>query len=168
MEARNTNRRARRFASVPPSAVAILIAAATIVAAATLFTHTFPATPAGATPVLTSTCVGGTLVMQTAVLPLTGTAGALRFDCGPLGTSGVTALTVAVSGSVTPSFALPAGATGVSLVTHVTTNAQCSGGTALTSGALTPLTAPASLDYCLSFASYPSGGIPTWSMTWSE
>src|SRR5205807_8683056 len=78
------------------------------------------------------------------------------------------AITSSSGGTSTPTFTLPAGATSLSLVSHVNSATVCTGGSPLTSGTGHGFTASDSLDYCLASNSYPSGGISSFTVTWSQ
>jgi len=144
-------------------AIALVLAVVAIsgVYGVTLFQHTFPATPSGSLPVISSTCTS--LTLETTGM-ITGVLATMLFNCGPT----VAAITSSSSGSSTPTFTLPPQATSLSLVAHVNSVSICTGGTALTSGTTRTFTSGQSLDYCLTSSSYPTGGIPTFTVTWSQ
>jgi hypothetical protein len=128
----------------------------------TLLQHTFPATPSGSLPVISSACT--TLTLETTTGLITGFPESMLFNCGPT----TAAITSGSTGPSTPSFSLPAQATSLSLVTHVNNVNICTGGSVLTSGTPHTFTASGSLDYCLTSNNYPNGGIPTFTVTWSQ
>jgi len=123
-------------------AIILTIVMITSVSAVTLFQHTFPATPSGSSQAITSTCT--TLTLETTGM-ITGLPESMLFNCG-----------------------LTTGATSLSLVSHVNSATVCTGGSPLTSGTGHGFTASDSLDYCLASNSYPSGGISSFTVTWSQ
>ena len=144
-------------------AIALVLTAVAItgVYGVTLFQHTFPATPTGTLPVISSTCT--TLSLETTGM-ITGVPETMLFSCGPT----TAAITSSSGGASTPTFTLPTQANSLSLVTHVNNVNLCTGGSALTSGTAHTFSSGESLDYCLSTNSYPNGGIPTFTVTWSQ
>lgn len=128
---------------------------------ATLFQHNFPATPPGGSQIISSACTTPTL--ETAGM-ITGFSEEMLFNCGAT----APAMTSSASGSSTPTFTLPAGATSLSLVSHVNNAILCSGGSSLTSGVAHTFASGDSLDYCLASSSYPSNGIASFTVTWSQ
>jgi len=142
-------------------AIILTIVMVTSVSAVTLFQHTFPATPSGSSQAITSTCT--TLTLETTGM-ITGFPESMLFNCGPT----AAAITSSSGGTSTPTFTLPAGATSLSLVSHVNSVTVCTGGSSLTSGTGHGFTASESLDYCLGSNSYPSGGIASFTVTWSQ
>jgi hypothetical protein len=137
-------------------AIGAFIAVAMVVAAATLFTHTFPSGVTGAR--LTTSCT--TLMMGTPSA-IAGT-GTVRFNCG----SSTPALVADGSGPVTPGFSL-AGTlyTSLAIVSSAAIGTACSGGTVLTSGsAVTP--AAGNYDYCATYLG--SGALTGFSLTWTQ
>ena len=144
-------------------AVALILTVVTItgVYGVALFQHTFPATPSGSLPVISSTCT--TLALETTGM-ITGVPATMLFNCGPT----TAAITSTSGGLSTPTFTLPAQANSLSLVTHLNNVNICTGGSLLTSGAARTLASGASLDYCLTSNSYPSGGISAFTVTWSQ
>ena len=142
-------------------ALVLTVVAIAGVSGVTLFQHTFPATPTGTLPVISSTCT--TLTLETTGM-ITGVPESMLFNCGPT----AAALASSSAGSSTPTFTLPSQATSLSLVAHVNNVNICTGGTALTSGVAHTFTSGESLDYCLTSNSYPNGGIPMFTVTWSQ
>jgi hypothetical protein len=144
-------------------AIALILTVVTItgVYGVTLFQHSFPATPSGTLPVISSTCT--TLTLETAGM-ITGVPSTMLFNCG----LSAAALTSSSSGPSTPTFTLPPQATSLSLVAHVNNALVCTGGSPLTSGTAHTFTSGESLDYCLASNSYPSSGIPTFTVAWSQ
>ena len=144
-------------------AIAIILAIVTVtgVYGVTLFQHTFPATPSGTLPIIASTCTTQTL--ETTGM-ITGVPASMLFNCGPM----AAAITSSSAGASTPTFTLPAQAASLSLVTHVNNLNICTGGSPLTSGTAHTFTSSQSLDYCLTSNRYPTGGIPTFTVTWSQ
>jgi hypothetical protein len=138
--------------------VAVLV---TGVYGATLFQHNFPATPPGGSQVIGSACTGLTLE---SVGMITGFSEEMLFNCG----ASAPALTSGAGGSSTPTFTLPAGATSLSLVSHVNNAIICSGGSSLSSGVAHTFASGDSLDYCLASSSYPGNGISSFTVTWSQ
>src|SRR4029077_17930747 len=124
---------------------------------AALVGHTFPATPSGTLPVISSTCTA--LTLETTGM-ITGLPASILFNCGPT-TAATAAITSSSAGSSTPTFILPAQATSLSLVTNLNNFTVCSVGCVLTSGTAHTFAASASLDYCLFATSYPTRGMPT-------
>jgi len=145
-------------------AIALMLAVLTItgVYGVTLFQHTFPATPSGTLPVISSTCP--TLTLETTTGMITGVPATMLFNCGPT----AAAITGSSGGTSTPTFTLPTQATSLSLVTHVNGVNVCTGGSLLANGTAHTFTSGQSLDYCLATNSYPTGGIPTFTATWSQ
>jgi hypothetical protein len=143
-------------------AIVIILTVVTItgVYGVTLFQHTFPATPSGTLPVISSTCTA--LTLETAGM-ITGVPSTMLFNCG-LSAAALTS----TSGTSTPTFTLPPQATTLSLVAHANNAIVCTGGTPLTSGTVHTFSSGESLDYCLTSNSYPSGGIPTFTVTWGQ
>lgn len=127
----------------------------------TLLLHTFPATPTGSLQVVSSTCT--TLTLETIGM-ITGVPETMLFNCGPT----TAALTSSSSGPSTPTFTLPPQANSLSLVPHLDNVDLCTGGTQLTSGTAHTFASGESLDYCLTSNSYPSGGIASFTVTWSQ
>jgi len=142
-------------------ALILTVVAITGVYGVTLFTHTFPATPSGTLPVISSTCT--TLTLETRGM-ITGVLETMLFNCG----STTAAITSSSAGTSTPTFTLPPQATSLSLVTHVDSVNFCTGGSALTSGVAHTFASGQSLDYCLTSNSYPNGGIPSFTVAWSQ
>ena len=142
-------------------ALVLAVVAITGVYGATLFQQTFPATPSGTLPVISSTCT--TLMLETAGM-ITGAPASMLFNCSPT----TAAITSSSAGSSTPTFTLPPQANSLTLVNHVNSVNICTGGSALTSGTAHTFTTGESLDYCLTSTSYPNGGIPTFTVTWSQ
>jgi hypothetical protein len=146
-------------------AIAIVLAVVMItsVSAVTLLQHNFPATPTGSSQAITSTCT--TLALETTGM-ITGLPENMLFSCGPT----TAAITSSSGGTSTPTFTLPAGATSLSLLSHVNNAVVCTpaSGSALTSGASHSFTAGESLDYCLASNSYPNNGIASFTVTWSQ
>jgi len=144
-------------------AIALVLTVVTItgVYGVTLFQHTFPATPSGTLPVISSTCTA--LTLETSGM-ITGVPESMLFNCG-LTTA---ALTSSSSGLSTPTFTLPTQANSLSLVNHVNNVNICTSGSLLTSGIAHTFTSAESLDYCLTSNSYPNSGIPTFTVTWSQ
>src|SRR5574340_353318 len=154
----------RSLARIPVSMLAIVLAVAFYVAAAALFTQTFPATPPGTSVVVTTTCSALTQNGPTSLV--VGTSGTVLYTCGAPPSTTTNALT-AIAGSATPTFALPAaGTVSLSYVTHSSTATTCTAGTVLTSAVSTTFVAGA-YDYCLSYSSYPSAGIATFTVSWT-
>jgi hypothetical protein len=136
--------------------MALVLSIVTVVAAVTLFTHTFPSGTTGAH--LTTAC--STLTIGTPSTPV-GT-GTVRFNCG-----GTTPSFVADGGGpVTPTFSLGGTLyTGLAIVASAAIGTTCSGGTALTSGTgLTP--SAGSYDYCATYVG--SGTLLGFTLTWSQ
>ena len=144
-------------------AIALMLAVLTItgVYGVTLFQHTFPATPSGTLPVISSTCT--TLMLETAGM-ITGVPETMLFNCGLT----AAAITSSSGGTSTPTFTLPPQATSLSLVAHASGVNICTGGSPLANGTAHTFTSGQSLDYCLATTSYPTGGIPTFIVTWSQ
>jgi hypothetical protein len=144
-------------------AIAIMLAVVLVtgVSGAILIRHTFPATPSGGSQIVTSTCT--TLTLETTGM-LTGFPEQMLFNCGPTSP----AITGNAAGSATPTFTLPAGASSLSLVAHLDNGILCTGGSVLTSGTAHAFSAGDSLDYCLGSNSYPSNGIASFTVTWSQ
>jgi hypothetical protein len=147
----------RRY-TIAGALVALMI---TGVYGATLFQHSFPATPPGGSQVIGSSCT--TLTLETAGM-ITGFSEEMLFNCGAT----TPAITSGAGGTSTPTFTLPAGATSLSLVNHVNNAIICSGGSSLTSGVAHTFASGDSLDYCLASSSYPSNGIASFTVTWSQ
>jgi hypothetical protein len=137
-------------------AIAAVIAVSMVVAAATLFTHTFPSGVTGAH--LSTSCT--TLTMGTPSVPL-GT-GTVRFNCG----SSTAALVATGGGPVTPTFSLSGTLyTSVAIVVSAAIGTACSGGTTLSSGSgVTP--AAGSYDYCASYSG--TGTLTGFSLSWAQ
>lgn len=137
--------------------LAITLAVAGPVIAATLFTHNFPRTPNETPAVLATTC---TDLTETASSTVSGTSGSVIYTC-----AGNAALNSA-GGPVTPSFpALPTGALSLSFILHGATT--CTDGTVLTSG--TSVNFPVGdYDYCVAYTSYPGLGIGPFSIQWTQ
>ena len=137
-------------------AIGAVIAVSMVVAAAALFTHTFPSGVTGAH--LSTSCT--TLTMGTPSVPL-GT-GTVRFNCG----SSTAALVATGGGPVTPTFSLSGTLyTSVAIVTSAAIATTCSGGTALASGTgVTP--AAGSYDYCASYSG--TGTLTGFSLSWTQ
>jgi len=95
---------------------------------------------------------------------VTGFSETMLFNCG-LSTAAITGNR---DGTAIPTFTLPAGATSLSLVDHVNNAILCSGGNMITSGSSHAFSATDSLDYCLSSSSYPSSGIGSFTVSWSQ
>lgn len=164
VEIRNSFRfNVRQFKIRRRYAIALVLAALTVtgVYGVTLFQHTFPATPVGSQRTISSTCTN--LVLATSGM-ITGLPESMLFNCGPT----TAAITADSAGSATPTFTLPNSATSLSLVSHVNSVSVCTSGTALTSGTPHTFALGDSLDYCLTSNSYPNGGIPTFTVTWSQ
>ena len=144
-------------------AIALGLAAITVtsVYGVTLFQHNFPATPVGTQRTIYSTCTN--LVLATSGM-VTSLPASMLFNCGPT----APAITANSDGSSTPTFTLPNSATSLSLVSHVNNVSVCTGGTTLTSGTAHTFALGDSLDYCLTSNSYPNGGIPGFTVTWSQ
>jgi hypothetical protein len=134
--------------------------------AALIFSQTFPATGTGANTVLTTNC-SSTPLTATVSDNETNASGAVLYTCGAPGSD--PAFTATSSQPATPWFALPA-LNGTPVFGYVTDNAtpSCSGPiAALTSG--TPLAfTPGTYDYCLTYSQYPSAGIPTFGIQWTQ
>lgn len=147
-------------------AIALMLAVLTItgVYGVTLFQHTFPATPSGTLPVVSSTCTS--LTLETTGM-ITGVSASMLFNCGPT-TAATAAITSSSGGTSTPTFTLPTQATSLSLVTHLNGVNVCTGGSLLANGTAHSFASGASLDYCLTSNSYPNSGIPTFTVTWSQ
>lgn len=147
--------------------LALIFVSTAALAAVVLFAHTFPTTGNGTQGVLTTTC--STLLFNPPSSSIIGTAGTVLYECALPSTS-ATALTVSTPGSADPGFTLPtnAGTVSLSLVTHSGTAVSCSGGTVLSSGTSVSFTLGQSWDYCLSYTSYPSAGISSFQVTWSQ
>jgi hypothetical protein len=145
--------------------IAVMVIA-TVAAATTLFTHTFPQVgPA----VLTTTCAtltAGTPVLSTAT-------GSVLYNC-----ASSAAFNNPTSGTVTPTFTLPT-VTGYTLslgiTQHIASTTTCGGTTSVTaivSG--TPITfgGAAVDDYCLSYTAGTGitvpPTIPSFTVTWSQ
>jgi hypothetical protein len=152
-----TRRPWTRTAKIVAVAVALLAIASSAVAVV-LFAQTLPKTPSGQTPVLTTTC--STLTQNGPTSLLTGMSGTVLYTCG------TGAAFTALAASATPAFSLPAGAGSLSYVAH-TSGTTCTAGTTLVSGSLTTFSA-GSYDYCLSYPSYPSAGIASFTVQWSQ
>jgi len=136
--------------------MAIVLAMAMVVAAVSLFTHTFPAGTTGAH--VTTTC--STLTIGTPSAPVG--PGTVRFNCGAT----TPAFVADGGGPVTPTFSLGTTLyTGLTIVASTAIGTSCTGGTALTSGAaLTPVAG--NYDYCASYTG--AGVLPGFSLTWSQ
>ena len=137
-------------------AIGAVIAVSMVVAAAALFTHTFPSGVTGAH--LSTSCT--TLTMGTPSVPL-GT-GTVRFNCG----SSTAALVATGGGPVTPTFTLSGTLyTSVAIVTSAAIGTACSGGPTLASGTgVTP--AAGSYDYCATYSG--TGALTGFSLSWSQ
>jgi hypothetical protein len=136
-------------------AIGAVIAVSMVVAAAVLFTHTFPSGVAG--PRVTSSC--STLTMGLPSNPAG--PGTVRFNCGTT----VAALAFDGTGPVTPTFTLPASYSSVTIVATGAIATLCTAGTALATG--TPVTPTAgSYDYCLTYAA--AGTLTGFSLTWNQ
>lgn len=135
--------------------MAIILAIGMVVAAATLFTHTFPSGTTGAH--LSTQCA--TLTMGTPSVPVG--SGTVRFNCG----ASTPAFASDGGGPVTPTFTLLPIYTGLSIVAPSAIGTACTTGTTITSGA--PLTiASGSYDYCAAYAG--AGALPGFSLQWSQ
>jgi hypothetical protein len=137
-------------------AIGAFVAVAMVVAAATLFTHTFPAGVTGAH--LTTSCTA--LTMGTPSAPVG--PGTVRFNCG----SSNPAVIADGSGPVTPNFSLTGTLyTQLTIVSSAAIGTACTGGTVLTSnGAVTP--AAGNYDYCATYIG--SGALTGFTLTWSQ
>lgn len=158
-------RRAGRTTAGLLAGVVLVVLGVAGAAAVSILTQTFPATPSGTAAVVTG-CA--TLNVETPTSTITGTAGTVQFDCAAA--AGTAAFT-ASSGTVTPTFTLPGGTTSLSIATWTAASTTCSPGTTLTSGtSVTFGSTPPTGDYvyCLSYTSYPSGGIAGFSLTWAQ
>lgn len=136
-----------------------------------LFTQTFPVIPA-TSHVLSPNCT--TLVPdanQATIAP--GSSGAVSFGC-----SGSPAFTVVNDGAAIPTFApnpLPAPYTNVEIVnspTAPTSGCSASAGPVLTSGTSFSFTGPNgkgnSYNYCVPYTNAGSGGLPIFTINWSQ
>ena len=138
-------------------------------AATTLFTQTFPAISATAA-VVTSNCT--TLTPNVASV-IAGSSGFVQFDCSGTSPFGTTpALTVTHAGTVTSQFTLPTGYASL-FVYLTTTGPQGCTFVALQVIQLTPggtynPLGPGTISYCANYASAPSTGLPTFTVTWSQ
>jgi hypothetical protein len=136
-------------------AIAAVIAVSMVVAAATLFTHTFPSGVTGAR--LTTTCSTLTMGTPSAVVG----PGTVRFNCG----ASSPAFASDGSGAVTPTFTLTGLYTQLSIVSSGAIGTACSGGTVLATGtSVTP--AAGNYDYCASYLG--SGALTGFTLTWSQ
>ncbi|TMI21038.1 hypothetical protein E6H31_07340 [Candidatus Bathyarchaeota archaeon] len=144
-------------------AVAIVLGGVMVtgVYGATLLQHTFPATPGGSSQVITTICT--TLTLETVGM-VTSFSESMLFNCG----LSAAAITGNRDGTSTPTFTLPAGANSLSLVNHMDNAIICGGGSNIASGSPHAFSATDSLDYCLTSNSYPSGGIASFKVTWSQ
>ncbi len=142
-----------------------------------LFTHNFPGIQA--VSVLTTACgTGSSKLIPSNPGPIpTGSTGTILFNCPPPTGSNVNgpALTAAAAATTTPSVSatLPTGVT-LALVSYVQGATTCTAGTGTPIASGTPITfggaGPATGDYnyCMSYTAFPSGGIPAFSITWSQ
>jgi hypothetical protein len=136
-------------------AIGAIIAVSMVVAAAVLFTHTFPSGVAG--PHVTTSC--SNLIMG---LPSSPTGpGTVRFNCGTT----TAALVFDGAGPVTPTFTLPASYSSLTIVATGAIATLCTGGTALASG--TPVTPTAgSYDYCATYVA--AGTLAGFPLAWNQ
>src|SRR6267143_700304 len=136
--------------------MALILGVAMVVAAVSLFTHTFPNSTTGAHA--TTSCP--TLTAGTASA-LVG-PGTVRFNCG----ASTPAFTADGGGPITPTFSLATTLyTALTIVSSGAITTGCTGGTALTSGVgITP--AAGSYDYCATYTG--TGALPGFSLTWSQ
>lgn len=139
-------------------AIGALVAVAMVVAAAVLFSQTFPSGMTGAH--LSTSC--STLIMGPPSVPLG--IGTVRFNCG----SSTPALVATGGGPVTPTFSFTGTLyTSLAIVAPalITTATPCTGGTVLASGSgMTP--AAGSYDYCLTYSG--TGTLTGFVLTWSQ
>ncbi len=141
-------------------------------AAVTLFTHTFPAITSTSVPNIVSGACTTLTPSQTSVSA--GSTGTIRFSCGTSAAitpqPGPTCTNIECD--ATPTFTLPNGYTGLSLVApHVSGGCTFSLQT-MTSGTFFDF-ATANLgtfgyDYCASFANAPAGGLATFTVEWNQ
>jgi hypothetical protein len=147
----------KRYLLLP---IAITMISGVAVASA-LFTQTFPAV--GSTPVLTAGC--STLTAEITAPPTTGSSSSngILFDC----VASPGAAFVAIAGTATPTFTLPAGFTGL----YISGSGSCAGPTALEAISLTsgtPVTfSNPEYAYCATYSSWPNGGTTTFTITWN-
>jgi len=160
-----------RTVSKPLVVLVALLTATGVVTALSLFTHTFPSI--GGVVTMTTAC--GPLSSSTEPSPLVqGGDGQATFDCG----SGVEAFTVSGSTSnsviATPTYSAGFAAPYTTLFIYNqdggTTTGACSlrtGAQALADGS--PETIPGGTDYnyCAAFEDVGSGGLPTFTVTWT-
>ncbi len=140
-------------------AIGFLIADAGLAFASTfLFTHNLPATPSASAPAISTQCSAFQAFESTTIQ---GTAGTVLYSCS----SSVPSFTTSGSAAI-PSFSAPVGLA-LSVVSYVAGSQSCTGGTLLTPGSSISL-ASGGYDYCGSFSSYPSGGFPGFSVSWSQ
>jgi hypothetical protein len=162
---------------LPWTVLSVLVGVSAVVAAATLFTHTFPVVSTTPT-VITSACGGGTLV-KVAVSPvdppIVGTPGYVTFNCGSTNPG----FHVAAAGSVTPTFTIGTGyttlwrinATQTPTPAQTTCEAAFSTASGLLSGTAVSFVAGdvgKNWNYCTDFTSAPSGGFGSFVLTWSQ
>ena len=160
--ARRSNPAVRKMLRQDLVAIGIVLSIATaIVAGAALFLHTFPPTPQGVPPVLTTSC--STLVQNGPTSIIVGQSGTVLYTCSSPPSPSSNALT-AIAGSATPTFSLPG--MSLSIVQHSDSSSTCSPGVVLSSGIPTTFTA-GSFDYCVAYDFYPSAGIASFTVSWS-
>jgi hypothetical protein len=171
--------RMKRYRSRLPwkTVLSVLVGLSAVVAAATLFTHTFPIVSTSPT-VITSVCGGATLAKVAASPtdpPIVGTPGYVTFNCGSTNPG----FHVAAAGSVTPTFTLGTGYTALWRVNATqsptplqsTCTAAFSTAASLVSGtAVSFVTGDVgkNWNYCADFTSAPSGGFGSFVLTWSQ
>lgn len=156
-----------KWARIPVSMVAILVAVAIVVAAASvLFSQTAPSVSTSGPTISVGTCT----TLSAHGSPVAGTPGFVTFDC-----AGTAAFTVNSAGpSVTPTFSL--GGTGYTdVVAYLATGAPagvgCSSATdivSMTSGTGATFPATGGFSYCADYSSAPSGSLGAFTVSWSQ
>jgi hypothetical protein len=92
-----------------------------------------------------------------------GGSGVILFSC-----SGSAAITVGKSDQFRPSFTLPAGYTGLRIVSHALGATACDHCPILVSGQPVDLNGPGSFDYCAGYAEAPTTGLSSFKVAWSK
>ena len=150
---------AKRIYGIPLAILALIMSAA-VVAAVVIVTQTFPAVPATG---LNANCA---ILSASPASVVSGSSGHLIFNCGA--SPAFQALT---GTSAIPSFTLPIGYTGAYIIPSGSSNAATCGGISgniqLTSGISQPFASTATWNYCAEYASAPTTGLPTFTVSWS-
>ncbi len=154
-------RPARRRSRTWYALVAVLLITG-VVAGAALFTHSFPPTPQGTPPTLTTSC--SQLVQNGPTSTIVGQPGTVLYTCSAPPSPTSNALD-AIDGPATPSFTLPG--MSLSIVQHSSTSTTCTPGMVLSSDIPATFTA-GSYDYCVAYDFYPASGIAAFIVTWTE